>query len=224
MNKQFAVILAHYISKNFWQNDMSKLHKVYKNWKTQTINPKTHKVVTEANFHKAIVKGTHQFRLANIAIDEAINRLNLSNDLFALRNANFESFEDLHKYVSDKILDIKGISNLTVYDTALKIGELLQPKLRPTEYVYVARGAMIGAKQLLGKQVVKHNLIDGIKLPISLFKQYFPNLDSIDIEVILCIYKDCFILNGVNPNIQTTQDIDNLYKAKKQNKKQSMTP
>lgn len=214
MTTGFSIILDHYNQKKYLVNGLQELNNLYNNWKNKSPN----KVVTETQLHRAIVKGSHQRRLANIAINDAIAKLKLYNDLSDIRNAKFKSFDELHKHVSNQILSIKGISHLTVYDTAIKIGELLKPRLRPIDYVYVARGTLTGAKKLLGKQVVKNNLVDRIKLPICLFQQYFPNIESIDLEVILCIYKDYFIKGGVISDIKNPQDIDNLYKAKKQNK------
>lgn len=213
MTTGFSIILNHYNQKRYLVKGLQKLNNLYNNWKNKSPN----KVVTEEQLHRALVKGSHQRRLANIAINDAIQKLKLNNDLSDIRNAKFQSFDELHKYVSNQILNIKGISHLTVYDAAVRIGELLKPKLRPTDYVYVARGTLTGAKKLLGKQVVKNNLVNGIKLPICLFQQYFPNIESIDLEVILCIYKDYFIEGGVISDIKNPQDIDDLYNAKKQN-------
>lgn len=72
----------------------------------------------------------------------------------------------LYNKVRNLIL-IKGISNLTVYDVAMRIGSLVN--LEPQNDVYVARGAMIGARKLLGNNIVRKNLINGVKLPITLF-------------------------------------------------------
>jgi hypothetical protein len=65
--------------------------------------------------------------------------------------------------------------------------------ITPKDYVYVA---LVGARKLLGRDVVKKALIDEVKLPVSLFATLFPNIPAAHIEDMLCIYKTYFVTGG----------------------------
>lgn len=188
INTNLQQILQDYYQKGFLQKELNRVQKLY--------NSYISKKISLVDFYYKLIKGPHQIRLSKIVVQQAAqnlaNNINISN-----LQGQFQSFEDLYNKVRNLIL-IKGISNLTVYDVAMRIGSLVN--LEPQNYVYVARGAMIGVRKLLGNNIVRKKLINGVKLPISLFSNLFPGVCSRDLEVILCIYKEYFLLNGFCPN------------------------
>jgi len=96
----------------------------------------------------------------------------------ALRSAG--TFEGLHRVISSIIGDIAGIGELTIYDTALRIGANLG--LEPA-VVFLHAGTRMGARALG---------LDGSQKFIE--RRYLPrefeSLSPGEIEDVLCIYKD----------------------------------
>lgn len=146
----------------------------------------------------------HQYCISGAAVDEAVKRLVVSEVILSdlhrkpfIEHGKFVKgfcdFEELYDFVRSVIGEITGIGPLTIYDTAKRIGHLLQPAIYPKQYVYLAAGAMDGAKKLLGAKSLE------FREPTHLFTPYFGTLSSIFIEDMLCIFKDYFILGGVNP-------------------------
>jgi hypothetical protein len=93
-----------------------------------------------------------------------------------------QSFEALHALVASTIGNISGIGELTVYDTALRIGANM--KLQP-DVVFMHSGTRIGAKRL-GLDASREFLTVE-ELPAD-----FRDLRPREIEDVLCIYKDYF--------------------------------
>jgi hypothetical protein len=102
----------------------------------------------------------------------------LLNSLPALQAA--KTFEELHRVILDKIADIHGMGELTVYDTAVRIGAKLS--LEPA-VVFLHAGTRIGAKAL-GLDASKKFIARKI------FPPEFGPLSPAEIEDVLCIYKD----------------------------------
>ena len=98
----------------------------------------------------------------------------------------YVDFESLYQEVERLIGSEKNVGLLMLYDISRMIGYALQPQVLPKDFVYLQSGAKIGAKRLLGLNRL------GRKLPVEVFKRFFPNEDSQHIEDILCIYKDAF--------------------------------
>jgi hypothetical protein len=92
------------------------------------------------------------------------------------------SFEKLHAMVSEQIGNIRGIGELTVYDTSLRIAAKLglEPKL-----VFLHAGTRTGARRL-GLDVSRGFL------EVSDTPKEFRLLSPTEIEDVLCIYKDDF--------------------------------
>jgi hypothetical protein len=90
------------------------------------------------------------------------------------------NFEELIKLMGKKIGNIPGIGQLTVYDTALRIGANLgiEPKI-----VYLHCGTRVGAKTL-GINIRKKDTLNPSELPDA-----FSKLSPSEIEDCLCIYK-----------------------------------
>jgi len=96
----------------------------------------------------------------------------------ALQSAS--TFEELHSVISSVIGGIAGIGELTVYDTALRIGAKL--KLEPA-VVFLHAGTRIGARAL-GLNASQEFI------PRKSFPREFEPLSPAEIEDVLCIYKD----------------------------------
>ncbi len=90
------------------------------------------------------------------------------------------TFEELHRVISSTIGDIPGIGELTIYDTALRIGAKL--KLEPA-VVFLHAGTQIGARALGLDGSLE--FIERKSLP-----REFEPLSPAEIEDVLCIYKD----------------------------------
>jgi hypothetical protein len=102
----------------------------------------------------------------------------LLKSLSVLQSA--KTFEELHRVISDKIGDIHGIGELTVYDTSVRIGAKLE--LAPA-VVFLHAGTRVGAKAL-GLDVSQK------AIPTKSFPPEFGRLSPAEIEDVLCIYKD----------------------------------
>jgi hypothetical protein len=97
----------------------------------------------------------------------------------AIRRAT--SFDELHSLVEDTVLPIKGINELYIYDTALRIGA--KKGLLP-EKVHLHRGTREGARALGFRG---NDPLNVTELPSELRR-----LPAHEIEDILCINKDYF--------------------------------
>lgn len=115
----------------------------------------------------------HQWRIPHAVLRKAAKRLVRVN-LEAARN-----FEELHQLVSDTIGDIHGIGELTIYDTAHRIGARFGK--RP-QHVYLHAGVRDGAKALqLNHTAERLSMRD---LPRELRR-----VQPEQVEDCLCIYK-----------------------------------
>lgn len=97
-------------------------------------------------------------------------------------------FDALHANVMRLIGRIKGISNLTIYDAALRLGFIIG--VFPQKKVYVYSGAWIGLRglqkddpSLFSPSISKEGVYD-----ISLFRPAFGYLESMFIEDFLCVF------------------------------------
>lgn len=130
-------------------------------------------------------KHPHQHRLVGQTLED------FSNILLTMegRIRKCKEFDILFEIV--KSCKISGIGELTIYDTALRIGSYLN--VLPTR-VYLFRGAREGAMILFKKGY----LIDvklkkfGTTLLVSNFPKEFNHLEPFQIEQLLCIYKKDF--------------------------------
>ncbi|WP_344851422.1 hypothetical protein [Pedobacter jeongneungensis] len=119
-------------------------------------------------------KHPHQFRIQNSVLQDF--SLSLLSIKFEIREA--ASFRLLYSLVDG--CRIKGISDLTIYDTSHRIGCFLN--LFPEE-VYLHSGTRKGAEIILGKIMGKTILVE--QLP-PLFNS---GLSPSELEDMLCIYK-----------------------------------
>ena len=141
----------------------------------------------------------HQYCISDQAVNEAVDRLKKGECLLSGRKKcplinngrifdQFNDFEELYGIINQIIGDINGIGALTVYDTAKRIGHILETPIYPRQYVYLFAGAADGARGLFPNKTL------GFREPTSLFTPYFGTLPSIFIEDILCVWANQ--LNG----------------------------
>jgi hypothetical protein len=121
---------------------------------------------------------SHQRRIPKAVLAEC--HRHLLDSLPAVSAAR--SFEELHRLVASTTGDIHGIGELTVYDTALRIGAYrnLEPNV-----VFMHSGTRVGARRLRLNASCEFLTIED--LPPA-----FRALRPREIEDILCIYKDRF--------------------------------
>lgn len=121
---------------------------------------------------------SHQRRLSRDVLEDARSRL--LKEVASLENAT--SFDDLLRRVNQIVRDIRGIGELYVYDTSLRIGSKLE--LLPDK-VYLHAGTRSGAKALS----LDHRASG---LALSSLPAELRQLQPHEIEDVLCIYKDDF--------------------------------
>lgn len=125
-------------------------------------------------------KHSHQYLIKPIILEGFAQRI--VEKEAELRNA--KSFEEIYSIVQS--CRIKGIGNLALYDTAVRIGHQLN---KPPLNVYLHQGTRIGASKLG---------IHGNIIPKFEFDKFGLNeLTAHEIECFLCIYRS-FIGNS-NP-------------------------
>ena len=106
--------------------------------------------------------------------------INLLSDIRSIKKA--ENFDDLLNIIERAAP--KGIGELMVYDTAVRVGAFLN--LSPDK-IYLHAGTKTGLKKLNGK--FKGKTITKNQLPEP-FKS--SSLDCYELEDVLCIYKNEF--------------------------------
>lgn len=138
-------------------------------------------------------KDSHQYRLRNSVLIRFVNLLTSAGSTLN----TFSTFDDIHKHVN-KIADtINGIGPVAVYDASLRYG--FSKNIMP-DFVYLHAGTLKGAKNYFKRKkitrVIDHNgnFLSANKLKsgsIILPRNFseFP-LSGMDIEHLLCIYKD----------------------------------
>ncbi len=148
----------------------------------------------DSNKAEMIVVGGHQHRLqCNKAIAAKTLLIStMENGKIWKNNYNGKTFEDLYDDIDNlfKNNNCTYAGQITKYDFAKRIGIFVN--CLPTSFVYLHSGALIGAQRLLGNL----NLKEG-KYPIGLFSTYFPSLNAMEIEDILCVFHNIYDCGGV---------------------------
>ena len=204
VTKSLNSIASHY-KKNFPMSTFCKLidevRSVYKDYlKSGSLD--------DLRFLLALcIRAHHGHRMpwntTRLAVDKLI-RIDIINRL-----STFATFEDLHTEIKNVFAGIRFAQGpLTVYDTAVLLGQLVCPTLEPTDLIYLNAGAYKGAEILLGKGNV--NSI----MSTSVFADLFPSLTSVGIEDILCIYKGLFLKIKGGKSV-TNQDLDDIKLCRK---------
>jgi|JI6StandDraft_1071083.scaffolds.fasta_scaffold240198_1 hypothetical protein len=112
--------------------------------------------------------------------------VHLCQDEISFRNS--KSFDEIKHTIEKNVQarsTLKGIGELTIYDTAIRIGAY--KGLLPDK-IYLHRGTRIGAQKLIPHRKL-NSFIVKTDLPIPFHTH---NLTEAEIEDILCIYKDKF--------------------------------
>ncbi|TXH74901.1 hypothetical protein [Thiobacillus sp.] len=125
---------------------------------------------------------SHQRRIPQAVLAESRRRLVASLPMLS----KVQSFEALHETVAVVIGSIPGIGELTIYDTALRIGAKLQ--FEPN-VVFLHAGTRTGARRM-GLSVSRKFI------PVAEFPRAFQKLKPREIEDVLCIYKDGLCLGA----------------------------
>lgn len=140
----------------------------------------------------------HQYCIPEDAVDEAVKKLKQSIIITSSSqevsfvigekiNNVFVDFEELYDFIHSVIGNISGIGQLTIYDTARRIGHLLDTPIYPKMYVYLAAGAKEAAESLFKTKPLK------FREPIDKFTPFFGTFPSVFIEDLLCVYKSQII-------------------------------
>lgn len=127
--------------------------------------------------HQWWMKGKTELR------NKYVNKL-LSCNILKKKYVDFE--ELYNELVSINITQ----GDLFRYDLARRIGYCLG--IRPQNYVYLHKGAQKGAEELHKKGYIALPVGWEKHVRIDIFSSIFPNIDAIDIENLLCIYKEAF--------------------------------
>lgn len=106
----------------------------------------------------------------------------------------FDGPNGLYEYVEKAIWNCKNVGPLTVYDTAIRIGQNLNPVVEPQKFVYMPsdRGPLDGAKRffkMIGKPMPKllknPNRFDVTDFNLLTSTPY--SLTPFEIEDFLCV-------------------------------------
>lgn len=103
---------------------------------------------------------------------------------------NSTNFEELYDNI-EKSCKKKGIGELIIYDTAMRLGAFFE-KQKGGNFkhdVFLHNGAMKGAMILFERGLLAR---PGNRMPLSAFAELFPQKEAWEVEKILCIYKDNF--------------------------------
>lgn len=115
--------------------------------------------------------------------------IDLQNNQTAIYNS--VNFNDLYENI-EKFCKKKRIAELTIYDTAMRLGAFLEKhkggSFKPQE-VFLHRDSMTGAKKLFRRGEIAKPCS---RMSLSVFATCFPNKKAWEVEEILCIYEDNF--------------------------------
>jgi hypothetical protein len=121
---------------------------------------------------------SHQRRIPGRVLRECASALD--DALPRLRRA--ATFEDLHDVVREEIGGVRGVGELMVYDTALRIAA--HRGLEPAR-VFLHAGTRVGARRLGLDGRAESLAVADLPAPLRRLRPY-------QVEDVLCIYKDDF--------------------------------
>lgn len=176
----------------------------------------------------------HQTQLSRTAVSQGAEKLEESDkksesidDRFLEVNDRkpvFVDFESLYEDVRKDLDSVGGIGDMTIYDTALRIGWNQEPRLIPEKYVYLHRGAMDGALALLklsrlsGKPYFSYEGKLGYRVPITCFREDLQALGANHLEDFLCIFHQFLQDWSVGYEIRKKREAQRNRKTKKDRK------
>lgn len=116
----------------------------------------------------------------------------MAEALKGIENIEFDSFENLVKYIDDKkdnTPDSFGFGHTCIYDFALRWGWNHKPRIAPSQNVWLHTKPLESARKLRKMGYLKKC---GRCIPIEYFSKDIrqPGMDSMDIEHFLCVYFD----------------------------------
>lgn len=165
-------------------NDFSKHHKDDADAELNYYSAKTNTFAT-------VVKKASRFEYQRSKKHPHQHRINLTaankfkQKLHAIKESELKKprhFDELLNYLNGKLGKILGIGDLTIYDTATRLGAYFE--LSP-QVVYLHTGTRQGAINLLGDSASRKAYLSRDELP-----NQFGSLNADQIENLLCIYKD----------------------------------
>ena len=161
------------------------------------------------------VRGGHQYRMQERDIYEAAEELQKNN----IAIGKYKDFEDLYDNVKKVISPCHGIAELTVYDTALRLGYHLG--VLPNAKVYLTSGGLEGYKRMTNKFYAGGILVIDRTTIVSTFPE-LSSLTAYEIEDFFCVCKDFFEKanntgGGVNSRIKPAAKCQQVLKRKKNN-------
>lgn len=98
------------------------------------------------------------------------------------RLKNCESFRELHSFLVQLLGRVRGLGELYLYDTALRLGASLG---HAPEFIYLHRGTRLGARLLGLDASASHILPHQLPLPLRVLAPH-------EAEDFLCIYRNHF--------------------------------
>ncbi|MBR1539281.1 MAG: hypothetical protein IJ636_07220 [Bacteroidales bacterium] len=144
-------------------------------------------------------RSRHQRRLRSSAVDVAADTLlnaRIGGTPFISNKRimhSFRNFEELYDWVYSVIsMGATGIGNCTVYDTCLRLGHNMTPKVEPRDYVYIHRCVKDSAIRILGAKAVRGKF----RVPRACFdavEKDFSTLTAVEIEDFLCVVHPCIV-------------------------------
>lgn len=144
------------------------------------------------------VQGMHQRRLSTKAVNKATEILVSAGVI----SKSYHDFEEIYEEVDKLIGHVRGIGKLTVYDTALKLGCTMNPRVFPRDYVYLMANAPYNAAyRYYGRKL--HDIE-----PIATFAADFGEIPSMFIEDFFCVMHKYIIGKGM-VNTVFTKNIKN---------------
>lgn len=161
------------------------------------------------------VRGGHQYRMQERDIYEAAEELQKNN----IARGKYKDFEDLYDDVKKVISPCHGIAELTVYDTALRLGYHLG--VLPNAKVYLTSGGFEGYKRMTNTFYAGRMLVIDRTTIVSTFPE-LSSLTAYEIEDFFCVCKDFFEKadntgGGVNSRIKPAAKCQQVLKRKKNN-------
>lgn len=173
----------------------------------------------------------HQTQLSRNAVSEAASILEEKNKESESQDPEkvqwFNDFDELLESVRADIKGVYGIDDLTVYDTALRIGWNQNPRLVPQKYVYLHQGAMKGAvalqrvSRLLKRPYFTFEGKLEYKVEISYFRKDLRELGANFLEDFLCVFHDIlrYWADGLEKDLKEKEEKDRKELEKKSNQK-----
>ena len=157
--------------------------------------------VTDQNKAETVLMGAHQWHLIRRPTkkDIIINTLSETR----LWDGKYVDFEDVYRAVVDTIGHLEQVGPLTCYDVAKRIAYCCG--IEPKRYVYLQRGARVGAMRLLNLSRLSNYCME-----TSHFEAILPGLSALHIENFLCIMKDNFNAGKVNEESEIRLNLSKL--------------